>query len=61
MTLTSSHQGMSPSAGNFATKATEPLQITVYCVVIEITLYHLSQPLAYRGNGFMASPHHGFS
>jgi hypothetical protein len=38
MTLTAPHQGMSPCATDFMPKAFKPFQVTVYCIVIEVSL-----------------------
>jgi hypothetical protein len=60
MTLAASHQGLSPCATDFMAKAFKPLQVTVYCIVIEVSLSHASQPVPDEGDGFVSPTHQGF-
>ncbi len=57
VSLTSTHQCMSPSATYLTAHSCQTAQITRHSMLVEIPLNHAVQPLAHNGDRFMPTSH----
>ena len=61
MALTSTQQGMPPSAAYLTEKPRQPIHVSRHRVVVQISCNHPVQPFTHDRNWFVTTPHQRFS